>query len=99
MSCTLFAFMGFLFLMPLLCACLSLICSTFATQQKVDNVFMTYLWYWIKRMYQSEHFRQFLVICMDCILVVSVFLTIFSAYDNVQLRSCLSHVCAKRSMI
>ena len=33
MSCTLFAFMGFLFLMPLLCACLSLICSTFATQQ------------------------------------------------------------------
>ena len=38
MSCTLFAFMGFSFLMPLLCACLSLICSTFATQQKVDNV-------------------------------------------------------------
>ena len=28
MSCTLFAFMGFLFLMPLLCACISLICST-----------------------------------------------------------------------
>ena len=42
MSCTLFAFMGFSFLMPLLCACLSLICSTFATHlqhnKKVDNV-------------------------------------------------------------
>ena len=38
MSCTLFAFMGFSFLMPLLCACLSLICNIFATQQKVDNV-------------------------------------------------------------
>ena len=38
MSCTLFAFIEFWVLMPLLCACLSLICSTFATQQKVDNV-------------------------------------------------------------
>ena len=38
MSCTLFAFMGFMFLMPLLCACLSLICSTLQHNKKVDNV-------------------------------------------------------------
>ena len=37
-------------------------------------------------MYRSEHFRQFLVICMACILAVSVFLTIFLAYDNAQMR-------------
>ena len=37
-------------------------------------------------MYRSKHFRQFLVICMACSLVVSVFLTIFLAYDNAQLR-------------
>ena len=49
-------------------------------------IFMTYPWYWIKRMYRSEHFRQFLVICMACSLIVSVFLTIFLAYDNAQLR-------------
>lgn len=49
-------------------------------------IFMTYPWYWIKRMYRSEHFRQFLVICMACLLAVFVFLTIFLAYDNVQLR-------------
>ena len=49
-------------------------------------IFMTYPWYWIKRMYQSEHFRQFLVICMACAFAVSVFLTIFLAYDNAQLR-------------
>ena len=49
-------------------------------------IFMTYPWYWIKRMYRSEHFRQFLVICMACLLAVSVFLTIFLAYDNAQLR-------------
>ena len=49
-------------------------------------VFLTYPWYWIKRMYRSEHFRQFLVICMACLLAVSVFLTIFLAYDNAQLR-------------
>ena len=47
---------------------------------------MTYPWYWIKRMYRSEHFRQFLVICMACLLAVSVFLTIFLAYDNAQMR-------------
>ena len=59
-------------------------------------IFMTYPWYWIKRMYRSEHFRQFLVICMACLLAVSVFLTIFLAYDNAQLRRyCLSHICAK----
>ena len=62
-------------------------------------IFMTYPWYWIKRMYRSKHFRQFLVICMACALAVSVFLTIFLAYDNAQLSSCLSHICAKRSMI
>ena len=49
-------------------------------------IFMTYPWYWIKRMYLSKHFRQFLVICMACALAVSVFLTIFLAYDNAQLR-------------
>lgn len=49
-------------------------------------IFMTYPWYWIKRMYRSKHFRQFLVICMTCLLAVSVFLTIFLAYDNAQLR-------------
>ena len=59
-------------------------------------IFMTYPWYWIKRMYRSEHFRQFLVICMACALVISVFLTIFLAYDNAQMSSCLSHICAKR---
>ena len=32
--------------------------------------------------------------------ILSVFLTIFLAYDNAQLRRyCLSHICAKRSMI
>ena len=49
-------------------------------------IFMTYPWYWIKRMYRSKDFRQFLVICMACLLAVSVFLTIFLAYDNAQLR-------------
>ena len=49
-------------------------------------IFMSYPWYWLKRMYRSEHFRQFLVICMACSLVVSVFLTIFLTYDNAQLR-------------
>ena len=59
-------------------------------------IFMTYPWYWIKRMYRSEHFRTFLIICMACLLAVSVFLTIFLAYDNAQMSSCLSHICAKR---
>ena len=49
-------------------------------------IFMTYPWYWIKRMYRSKHFRTFLIICMACLLAVSVFLTIFLAYDNAQLR-------------
>lgn len=49
-------------------------------------IFMTYPWYWIKRMYRSKYFRQFMVICMACLLAVSVFLTIFLAYDNAQLR-------------
>ena len=49
-------------------------------------VFLTYPWHWIKRMYRSKHFRLFLVICMACLLAVSVFLTIFLAYDNAQLR-------------
>ena len=49
-------------------------------------IFMTYPWYWIKRMYRSEHFRTFLIICMACLLAVSVFLTIFLAYDNAQMR-------------
>lgn len=60
-------------------------------------IFLTYPWYWIKRMYRSKHFRQFLVICMACILAVSLFLTIFLAYDNAQLRRyCLPHICAKK---
>ena len=60
-------------------------------------IFLSYPWYWIKRMYRSEHFRQFLVICMACLLAVSVFLTIFLAYDNAQMRRyCLPHICAKR---
>ena len=54
-------------------------------------IFMTYPWYWINRMYRSDHFRQFLVICMTCLLAVSVFLTIFLAYDNVQMRRCYFH--------
>ena len=37
-------------------------------------------------MYRSKHFRLFLVICMACVLAVSVFLTILLAYDNAQLR-------------
>lgn len=49
-------------------------------------IFLTYPWYWIKKMYRSKHFRLFLVICMACALAVSVFLTIFLAYDNAQLR-------------
>ena len=49
-------------------------------------IFMTCPWYWIKRMYRSMHIRQFLIICMVCSLAVSVFLTIFLAYDNAQLR-------------
>ena len=49
-------------------------------------IFMTYPWYWIKRMYRSEHFRQFLVVCMAYLHALSVFLTIFLAYDNAQLR-------------
>ena len=56
-------------------------------------IFISYPWYWIKRMYRSKHFRQFLVICMACILAVSLFLTIFLAYDNAQLRS---DICIKR---
>lgn len=59
-------------------------------------IFLSYPWYWIKRMYRSKHFRQFLVVCIACLLAVSVFLTIFLAYDNAQLSSCLSHICAKR---
>ena len=49
-------------------------------------IFMKYPCYWIKRMYRSEHFRQFLVVCMACLHALSVFLTIFLAYDNAQLR-------------
>ena len=40
-------------------------------------IFLTYPWYWIKKMYRSKHFRLFLVICMACALAVSVFLTIY----------------------
>ena len=50
------------------------------------EIFLTYPWYWIKRMYRSKHFRLFLVICMACALAVSVSLTILLAYDNALLR-------------
>ena len=56
-------------------------------------IFLTYPWYWIKRMYRSEHIRQFLVICMACILAVSLFLTIFLAYDNAELRNEICRKC------
>ena len=46
------------------------------------EIFLTYPWYWIKRMYRSKHFRLFLVICMACALAVSVFLTIFEQQDG-----------------
>ena len=60
-------------------------------------IFLSYPWYWIKRMYRSEHFRTFLIISMACLLAVPVFLTIFLAYDNAQMRRyCLPHICAKR---
>ena len=49
-------------------------------------IFLTYPWYWIKKMYRSKHFRLFLVICMACALAVSGVLTIFLAYDNAQLK-------------
>lgn len=49
-------------------------------------IFLTHPLYWIKRMYRSKHFRQFLIVCMACLFAVSVFLTIFLAYDNAQLR-------------
>ena len=42
-------------------------------------------------MYQSEYFRTFLVISMAYLLAVSVFLTIFLAYDNAQMRKCVFH--------
>ena len=54
-------------------------------------IFLTYPWYWIKKMYRSKHFRQFLVVCMACLIAVSVFLTILLAYDNVQMRRCYFH--------
>ncbi len=56
-------------------------------------IFISYPWYWIKRMYRSEHFRQFMVICMACILAVSVFLTIFLAYDNAQMKKEICRKC------
>lgn len=56
-------------------------------------IFLTYPWYWIKRMYRSKHFRLFLVICMACILAVSVFLTIFLAYDNAQMKKEICRKC------
>ena len=56
-------------------------------------IFMTYPWYWIKRMYRSKHFCQFLVICMACALAIYVFLTIFLAYDNAQLRKEICRKC------
>ena len=56
-------------------------------------IFISYPWYLIKRLYRSEHFRQFLVICMACILAVSVFLTIFLAYDNAQMKKEICRKC------
>ena len=56
-------------------------------------IFMSYPWYWLKRMYRSEHFRQFLVVCMACLHALSVFLTIFLAYDNAQMRKEICRKC------
>lgn len=56
-------------------------------------IFLTYPWYWIKKMYRSEHFRQFLVICMACAFAVSVSLTILLVYDNAQLRKVNNIIC------
>lgn len=58
---------------------------------RLGFIFMSYPWYWVKRKYKNKHFRQFQVICMVCLLAVSVFLTIFLAYDNAQSRRCYFH--------
>lgn len=42
MSCTLFAFMGFMVAMRFLWAFLSLICDMFAQDKKVDNVVLNH---------------------------------------------------------
>ena len=49
-------------------------------------LFVTYPWYWVRRIYHSSHFRQYLLLCMSFILMLSVFTTILLAYDNVRMR-------------
>ena len=49
-------------------------------------LFVTYPWYWVRRIYHSSHFRQYLLLCMSFILMLSVFMTMLVAYDNVRMR-------------
>lgn len=49
-------------------------------------LFVTYPWYWVRRIYHSSHFRQYLLLCMSFILLLSVFMTMLVAYDNVRMR-------------
>ena len=49
-------------------------------------LFITYPWYWVRRIYHSSHFRQYLLLCMSFILMLSVFMTMLAAYDNVRMR-------------
>lgn len=64
------------------------------TMKKLPRfILMTYPWYWIKRIYRNAHFRQFLIICMACLLAISAFLTIFLAYDNAQMRKANQIIC------
>ena len=49
-------------------------------------LFITYPWYWVRRIYHSSHFRQYLLLCMSFILMLSVFMTMLVAYDNVRMR-------------
>ncbi|MFW5480766.1 MAG: hypothetical protein ACOCN9_03800 [Prevotella sp.] len=46
----------------------------------------------IRRIYHSSHFRQYLLLCMSFILLLSVFMTILMANDNVRMkREYISH--------
>ncbi|MDD6672046.1 MAG: hypothetical protein PUE52_09555 [Prevotella sp.] len=40
----------------------------------------------IQRIYHSSHFRQYLLLCMSFIPMLSVFMTILVVYDNVRMR-------------
>ena len=79
MSCTHFAFIGFL----VLSLCYALVYRLFAAHLR-QNL--------IRRIYHSSHFRQYLLLCMSFILLLSVFMTILMANDNVRMkREYISH--------